>query len=332
MEALHGMRNYLRENIERYRRMARTGGPADCAGFSSRGFLDDVIPRLCLRREHARVLELGTGIGPGAIYLAERGFAVHAVDVIPEAIAQARRAAAERGLDVRFEVMDVTRIPHEGPAYDLIVDSYCLQGIVLDADREAVFGAVKARLHPRGHYLVSSAMYAATRHRPDRQVVDGRTGRVFDRYDEASLFDPATDIYYQPWDGIDGREKVDGAIRVNGSWYSPFRRYRTGPRLRAELESHGFKVIHQSGELGQNLVADSRESWTRAAHRRGRESPASPMATIDPEFPEKRSERPGHANSRPNGTHVARFAEQVSWRTRLPGRNHVPLTRAFHTA
>ena len=30
--------------------------------------------------------------------------------------------------------MDVTRID----GYDLIVDSYCLQGIVLDADREAV--------------------------------------------------------------------------------------------------------------------------------------------------------------------------------------------------
>ncbi|MDE0023179.1 MAG: class I SAM-dependent methyltransferase [Spirochaetaceae bacterium] len=246
------MRNYLRENIERYRRTARAGGPADYDDFSSRGFLDEVIPRLVLHRDRPRVLELGTGIGPGAVYLAERGFAVHAVDVIPEAIAQARLIAAERGLDVRFEVMDVTRIPGRGPAYDLIVDSYCLQGIVLDADREAVFRAVKARLHPRGCYLVSSAMYAAARHRPDRQVVDGRTGRVFDRYDEESLFDAATDIHYQPYDG---KEQIDGATRVNGAWYYPFRRYRTGPRLREEVESYGFKVLHQSGDLGQNLVA-----------------------------------------------------------------------------
>ena len=246
------MRNYLRENIERYRRVAGTGVPAGYDDFPSRGFLDEAIPRLAVHRERPRVLELGTGLGPGAVNLAERGFAVHAVDVIPEAIAQARRIATERGLDVRFEVLDVTRIPRHGPAYDLIVDSYCLQGIVLDADREAVFGAVKARLHPRGYYLVSSAMYAAARHRPDRQVIDRPTGRVFDRYDEASLFDLSTDIYYQPYDG---KEQVDGAIRVNGSWYFPFRRYRTGPRLRAELESHGLKVIHQSGNLGQNLVA-----------------------------------------------------------------------------
>ena len=31
------MRNYLRENIECYRRMAHTGAPAEYADFSSRG-------------------------------------------------------------------------------------------------------------------------------------------------------------------------------------------------------------------------------------------------------------------------------------------------------
>ena len=72
-----------------------------------------------------------------------------------------------------------------------------------------------------------------------------RTGRVFDRYDEASLFDPATDIYYQP---CSGKEQTDGVISVNGSRFSPFRRYRTGPRLRQELEPYGFRVHHQTGE------------------------------------------------------------------------------------
>ena len=251
------MRNYVRENTERYRRMPLTGSSTRYADFSSRGFLEEVIPRLRLGRDRRRVLELGTGTGPGAIYLAERGFDVHAIDLIPEAIVEARRIASERGLEVRFEVMDVTRIPRHGPAYDLIVDSYCLQGIVLDADREAVFRAVKARLDPRGYYLVSSAMYAAARHRRDQQVVDRRSSRLFDRYDEASLFDRDTDIYYEPYDG---KEQIDGAIRVNGSWYYPFRRYRTAARLRAEVESYGFRVLLQTGELGENLAAVKQKS------------------------------------------------------------------------
>ena len=186
------MRNYVRENSARYRKMQRMGigawaewayGGTDYADFSSRRFLDDVIPRLCLDHGRRRTLELGTGVGPGAIYLAERGFQVHGIDLIPEAIEQARRIASERGLQVGFEVMDVTRIPHHGPGYDLIVDSYCLQGIVLDEDREAVFRAIKARLNRHGYYLLSSAMYAPARHRSGQQVIDRGTGRLFDRYD-----------------------------------------------------------------------------------------------------------------------------------------------------
>ncbi len=84
-------------------------------------------------------------------------------------------------MDVRFEVMDVTRIPRHGPGYDLIVDSYCLQGIVLDEDR---------------------------------QVVDRRTGRVFDGYDDDCLYDRDADLCYWPYDGEAG---IDGAITVDGA-------------------------------------------------------------------------------------------------------------------
>ncbi|MDD9986980.1 MAG: class I SAM-dependent methyltransferase [Spirochaetaceae bacterium] len=263
------MKNYLRENSTRYRKMGDRGvdvrakmkyGGTDGAYFSSRGFLEAVIPRLRFAREQPTALELGTGVGPGALFLAAHGFRVHGIDVIPEAIAQARRDASARGVEATFEVMDVTRIPHAGPAYDLIVDSYCLQGIALDADREAVFRAVKARLGPRGCYLVSTAMYETTRHHPDRQVVDRGTGRVFDGYDDDCLYDPDTDLYYRPYDG---EVEIDGAITVGGARFFPFRRYRTGPRLRKEVESYGFEVLLQTGEWGQNLVAVHRDSGIR---------------------------------------------------------------------
>ncbi len=255
------MRNYHRENVARYREMTDRGvsawahskyGGTDYADFSSHGFLEDAIPRLRLDRYRPTALELGTGVGPGAFFLAARGFRVHAIDLIPEAITQAQLVASKRGMDVRFEVMDVTRIPRHGPGYDLIVDSYCLQGIVLDEDRQSVFSAVKARLNPRGYYLVSTAMYHAGRHRPDRQVVDRRTGRMFDGYDDDCLYDPDTDVCYWPYDGEAG---IDGAITVDGARFFPARRYRNGPRLRREVESYGFEVLLQTGEWGENLVA-----------------------------------------------------------------------------
>ena len=230
------MRNYHRENVARYRGMTDRGvsawahskyGGTDYADFSSRGFLEDAIPRLRLDRYRPTALELGTGVGPGAFFLAARGFRVHAIDLIPEAITQAQLVASKRGMDLRFEVMDVTRIPRHGPGYDLIVDSYCLQGIVLDEDR---------------------------------QVVDRRTGRVFDGYDDDCLYDPDTDVCYWPYDGEAG---IDGAITVDGARFFPARRYRNGPRLRREVESYGFEVLLQAGEWGENLVAVHRGSGIR---------------------------------------------------------------------
>ena len=265
------MRNYVRENIARYRKMQRMGiDGSHYADFSSRRFLDDVIPRLLLGRDRRRTLELGTGVGPGAIYLAERGFQVHGIDLIPEAIEQARRSASERGLQVGFEVMDVTRIPHHGPGYDLIVDSYCLQGIVLDEDREALFRAIKARLNRHGYYLLSSAMYAPARHRSGQQVIDRATGRVFDRYDRTCLYERETDLYYAPYDdeSDDDAVEIDGTIIVEGARFRPFRRYRTGAGLREEVAGFGFEVVYQSGELGENLVAVHRASGVELSEAR----------------------------------------------------------------
>jgi hypothetical protein len=47
--------------------------------------------------------------------------------------------------------------------YDLVLDSYCLQSIVTDQDRGAVFSAVRARLKPSGYYVISTASHVPGR-------------------------------------------------------------------------------------------------------------------------------------------------------------------------
>lgn len=54
-----------------------------------------------------RVLEIGCGTGTNAIYLAEQGFQVKAVDVAPLAIDQANEKAKAAGVDVDFGVVDL---------------------------------------------------------------------------------------------------------------------------------------------------------------------------------------------------------------------------------
>ena len=157
--------------------------------------------------------------------------------------------------------MDVTKIPLTGIRYDLIVDSYCLQGIVLDADRRSVFGAVRARLKPSGFYLISTAMYDDARHHPDNLIVYSVSDTVYHGYDKHCLFDPTTDVYYEPFSGTgydygldDAPENYEGSTQIAGRWYLPTRRYRTAEGLRAELEAEGFKTILQTGELGENVL------------------------------------------------------------------------------
>lgn len=274
------MKYYYPEHLAGYERLLAEGkrswdelhGTEDgFEHFSSRSFLEEVFPRLSFDAEAPRALEIGCGTGPGACYLAQRGFSVDAIDLIPAAIEVAKQIAAERGLDIRYQVMDVTDLHHEGVQYDLIVDSYCLQGIVLDADRRCVFTAVRARLKPQGIYLISTAMYARRRHHPECPVVHPASGLVLHRFDHDSLLDPGAGIVYSPLPdrfaqpGVDPGEFPD-AIRVRGTLYLPRRRYRKPTELRAELEAYGFKALQQTGELGENVVCVHREAPAGALH------------------------------------------------------------------
>lgn len=65
--------------------------------FQNRAFLERVIPQLDVPAASTpSVFEYGCGTGPAACFLAARGFEVDAIDLIPEAIAIARRMAEER--------------------------------------------------------------------------------------------------------------------------------------------------------------------------------------------------------------------------------------------
>jgi SAM-dependent methyltransferase len=61
-----------------------------------------------------RALELGCGTGIDSVYLATRGWDVTAVDMVPKALAAARRGASTAGVTPRFIEGDVTRLPDLG--------------------------------------------------------------------------------------------------------------------------------------------------------------------------------------------------------------------------
>ncbi|WP_280364098.1 class I SAM-dependent methyltransferase [Nocardia wallacei] len=81
--------------------------------------------------EPGRALDLGCGIGANAIYLARHGWLVTGVDLVPRAIAEARRRAQEAGVNPLPVHGDATRLAELGigDGYDLILDVGCYHSL-----------------------------------------------------------------------------------------------------------------------------------------------------------------------------------------------------------
>lgn len=69
-----------------------------------------------------RAVDLGCGEGDNAIFMAQRGFDVTAVDFAPAAIAKAKTKARQAGAAVHFLVDDLTNPRHLQGTFDVLVD------------------------------------------------------------------------------------------------------------------------------------------------------------------------------------------------------------------
>ena len=99
------------------------------------------------------VLDMGCGEGRNAIFLAEHGFQVNAIDISAAGITKLLRSARDRDLEINARVSDMTTFQF-GQDYDLIV-SHGVLHLVERGDWQQLIPRIKQFTRPGGVNVVA---------------------------------------------------------------------------------------------------------------------------------------------------------------------------------
>jgi SAM-dependent methyltransferase len=112
---------------------------------SPSSFLEEVLRSKSWTIRLGRALDIATGKGRNAVFLAEHGFKVDAMDISAVALEEARKIAQAKKLDIKFIEADLDHAELPEAAYELIVDFNFLE--------RALIPKIKSALKPGGHIV-----------------------------------------------------------------------------------------------------------------------------------------------------------------------------------
>ena len=115
---------------ERHSQSQATARPAE--------FLREVIESAAWSLPRGRALDIACGKGRNAIYLAERGFTVVALDISSVALAEGQKLAATKQLGIDWQQADLEGVHLDESAFDLIVNINYLQRPLIAQIKRAV--------------------------------------------------------------------------------------------------------------------------------------------------------------------------------------------------
>jgi SAM-dependent methyltransferase len=173
-------------------------------------------------------LDVGSGTGELAFRAAATGAAVTGCDLAPVLVETARRQAAQRGLDVKFEVGDCENLPYPDASFDILTSSV---GAIFAPDHTRVAAELARVCRPGGRLALSA------------WTADGRIGdffRVIGSYSPPPVEGAGTSMQWGDPDHCESLLGADFELTIeplNTPWVG-----ESGDEMWDEF-SHGFGPI-----------------------------------------------------------------------------------------
>ncbi len=100
--------------------------------FGKKGFALGREPNPFLKKHthllpKGKALDIASGEGRNAVFLAQHGFEVDAVDISEKGVRKAKKLAREKGVKMNTFLVDLDQYPIEKERYDLIANFYFLK-------------------------------------------------------------------------------------------------------------------------------------------------------------------------------------------------------------
>lgn len=112
-----------------------------------------IVKKILEYRQAGTVIDIGAGQGHHAIFLAEQGFAVTAVDSDPTLIENLSNIAQEKGLSITAKVGDLRMLDVQGKQWDVVICTFVLH-FLQDDEVDKAIALLKEITKPGGIIVI----------------------------------------------------------------------------------------------------------------------------------------------------------------------------------
>jgi SAM-dependent methyltransferase len=185
-----------------------------------------------------RLLDVATGTGAVALRAAAAGADAVGLDLAPGQLEKARAAAAEAGLDVRFDEGDCQALPYEDASFDAVASAF---GLIFAPDQERTAAEAARVCRPGGKLGVTAwplDEWAQLAVRLGRHLPEGADAALWaDEPHVRGLLGDAFDLRFERGEWL-VEDTPDGLWELASTGVPHLRSWldEVGPEQRAEAE------------------------------------------------------------------------------------------------